>query len=112
LIFYELINAFWFGRKFTTKKISRIIEEFTNLEPEIVLLRSNKLGLLRSNKLGLFKPNLIEAILVLIKRCPITAYDASFIAIAEEYQIPLVTADTQHHKKTFSKFIVSLNEFI
>lgn len=94
LIFYEAINALWFGKRFTTREINRIISEFTFLKPEIVPLDSH----------------LLATILRLIDKFPVTVYDASFIALAEEHQIPLITADTKHHQKTFSKCIVPLIE--
>lgn len=94
LIFYELINACWFGRKFTIRRIKRIMNEFINLNPEIQPV----------------EPKLMAAILKLIKKFPLTAYDASFIALAEEFKISLITADTKHHKKAFSKFIIPLGE--
>lgn len=95
LIFYELINALWFGKKFGSKKIGRILTEFRNLDPEIVALN----------------PELTAIILKLINKFSITTYDASFVALANENKIPLITADTKHHKKAYGKFIIPLAEF-
>lgn len=92
LLFYELINAFWFGKKLTARQINEVFNKLTNLEPEIVSLDSK----------------LISSILKFVNRFPITAYDASFIALANKHKIPLITADSKHHKKSFSKFIVPL----
>lgn len=95
LVFYELINALWFGKKLSIRKINRILMEFINLEPKVFLVH----------------PDLTSEILKLINKYPITAYDAVYIALANLEKIPLITADTKHHRKEYSKHIVSLNEF-
>lgn len=95
LIFYELTNALWFGKKFDNRKIGRILTAFRNLNPHIVPLNSE----------------LTTIILRLINKFPITTYDASFIALADELKISLITADTKHHKKSYSKFIIPLTDY-
>jgi predicted nucleic acid-binding protein len=40
----------------------------------------------------------------------LTSYDAVFVNLAEDRQLPLVTADYKHHQKTVSANIVCLSE--
>lgn len=96
LILYEMVNALWFGKRITIRKINRIVNEFTRLEPEIAPIDSN----------------LLSTVLDLMNRFPITAYDASFIALANRNKIPLITADIKHHQKAFSEFIVPLPSLV
>lgn len=95
LMFYELINALWFGKKLDAKRIGKILAEFVNLEPSIVLINAG----------------LTAEVLKLISKFPITAYDAAFIALANLEKIPLVTADSKHHRKEYSEYIVPLAKF-
>jgi len=50
-------------------------------------------------------------VLDLVSRSNCTAYDCEFVALAEQLNIPLVTADSQL-LKSFPKYAISMSDFI
>lgn len=90
---YELINALILGKKASSHKVLASLFNFWEMVEEIVPLDQK----------------LIERVIPLVSK-KLAVYDASFIALAEYYDLPLVTADYKHHQKSLSQKIKFLEE--
>ena len=91
----ELVNSLRFGKKADPVKANEVTNKFFSLEPE--LLAVDLESSLRLSKI--------------VHLNNITVYDAIYVLVAEEKNIPLFTADYNHHKKSISKNIVWLKEW-
>jgi len=89
IIILELINALLLGNDYTQEGVRKALDDINDLRPEWVLLDQL----------------LIEDVVKMVSGNKIAAYDAFFIAVAENQKIPLITADKKHHLKKFSKYI-------
>ncbi|MBI3559357.1 type II toxin-antitoxin system VapC family toxin [Candidatus Gottesmanbacteria bacterium] len=89
IIFLELENAIYFSGSPTIEKLQTAIFDLFNL------------------KQGIITPDifLLNKMASLMVQFDLAAYDALFLALAENRQIPLITADKKHHQQKFSKFI-------
>ncbi len=68
-------------------------------------------ALLQLNFVVYSSTHLFEMTLHTALRYDITSYDASYVALAEELQIPFLTADQKLLKKVESKFVLDLQSF-
>lgn len=91
----ELLNVLYLSKKFSVEMTIQSINSFFDLEPELVAI--DKILALSSVNLA------YEQYL--------PSYDAAFISLATQRNIPLFTADYKHHKKEISKNIVWLSEW-
>lgn len=91
----ELINSLKFGKKEKTKETIEVVDKFFKLEPR--LIEVNKKTAFEISNLTQV-PNL-------------TAFDALYIAVADQQRILLFTADYKHHKKSISGNIIWLSEW-
>ncbi len=91
----EVANILRLGKKFPEEKTKDCLINFLNLEPNFVEI--NRDYLLEISRLS-YAEN-------------IASYDASFVIVADQHNIPLFTADYKHHQKSISKNIVWLKEW-
>lgn len=89
IIFLELENAVYFSGSPTVEKLQTAIFDLFNLKQEII-------------PPDIFLLNKMASLMV---QFGLASYDALFLALAENRQIPLITADKKHHQQKFSKFI-------
>mgnify|MGYP001611479702 CR=1 FL=1 len=92
IISLELANALFFGIGYKGETLGAALDSFYSLGFSLIQL--DRLILKGSAKL--------------MEKFGIAIYDASFIYLAEKQKIPLITADTKHHKKEYSTFITYL----
>lgn len=92
---YELVNSLKLSKDFNSEEIYAAVLTLLEIKPQIVK----------------FSLPLLKRILLIIKRYPLTVYDALYIASAEIGKIPLLTADYKHHQKRISKLVVYLDEW-
>lgn len=83
LFVYEVTNSLWKSKKFNTDDISDAVETIYNSPIELFAL----------DKL------LALAAVRFMSDYNLTFYDASYVALAQILQAPLLTADLKHHKK-------------
>lgn len=91
----EVINTLKLGKNFSRAEIDQKIIDFFDLLPEFVEID---------------KDYSLE-ISTLIETYYLASYDASYIAVANRWHIPLITADYKHHKKSISKNIIWLKDW-
>lgn len=91
----EIVNILRLGKDFPAEKASKLIVDFFDLDPEFVEI--DKRYALQISSLSY--------------KSDITSYDAAFIAVSNQWNIPLFTADYKHHKKAISPHIVWLSEW-
>ena len=89
IIKLELINALLLGNNYTQEGAIKALSDVNDLRPEWVI----------------FDSLLARQVIKIVSEHKIAAYDALFLALAEDRQISLITADQKHHQKKFSKFI-------
>lgn len=88
----EITNAIRFTKVIACERCQMHIQNLFNIEPEIITLKE-----------------IIQKVVALVYATELTSYDASFIVIAEEMHIPLITADYKHHRQEISKNILWLS---
>ena len=90
----ELANSLFFGLGYRSAKLDGALKRFFDLNiPNIII-----------------NDKIIRSASRMMEKFSITIYDAIFLFLAEEKQIPLITADTKHHQKKYSKYITYLEE--
>lgn len=94
LLIYEVTNALSFGKRVPKTLISKVIRDFLLAMPQIYIVN----------------PNTIDLCLKYVFEHGLTVYDAVYVALADMLKVPLVTADTKHHRKKISKNIVYLKD--
>ncbi len=93
IIILELINVLKFSKQFTSEETVISVNSFIQLCDRIVEIPDTDLIIN-----CMYKDNL-------------ASYDAVFITLAESENIPLITADYKHHRKSISKQIIWLSEW-
>lgn len=93
VILLELANAAKFAKKKQQEECLAAISSFNELLDEFALLPS------------------MDLIVDQIYNHGLTSYDAVFTALANKMDVPLITADYMHHKKSISKNIIWLKEW-
>lgn len=93
IILLELANVLFFGKGVSQNDCLQAVLALRDLCSQLV------------DELNL--PALTE----LMYKSKLTSYDTVFVNLAEEYRLPLVTADYKHHQKSVSPNIVWLAEF-
>lgn len=88
----EIVNAIRFTKVIPYEQCRLHIQNLFHVEPEIITLKE-----------------IIQKVVTLVYDTELTSYDASFIVIAEEMNIPLITADYKHHRQEISKNILWLS---
>lgn len=89
IVSLELANALYFGARYKGKILEEILTSFYKLDLFVIPLSESVIW-------GTSK---------VMEKLSIAIYDALFIYLAEQKQIPLITADKKHHQKKFSKMI-------
>lgn len=89
----ELINVLLYSKKLPHDECERSIQALINLSGDIVSLPDS------------------HSIIDLVYQHKLASYDAAFVSLAMQKNIPLVTADYRHHKKSISPYIVWLSEW-
>src|SRR3990167_5250253 len=77
VVLLELINALFWGNKYAEERILKAISDLNDLHPEIVI----------------FDFQLAKEVVRNVVGFKIATYDALFLALAQQKQIPLITAD-------------------
>lgn len=93
IIILELINALRYGKKLLSEECIQSIRSFVELCSEMVPIPK------------------ADAIVEVVYQQAMASYDAAFVALARERDIPLITADYKHHKKSISPHIFWLSEW-
>lgn len=93
IIVLELVNVLTFSKKLSQDECVRSTKSLIDLCVDVVPL-----------------PDL-DRIIDLVYRHKLASYDAAFVALAMMRDVPLVTADYKHHKKSISPHIVWLSEW-
>jgi len=93
-IILEVINALYYRADFDNRKLQTVVETLFQAELNFASL-NNSLALLTAEMM--MKHN-------------IASYDALFIALSQQLDSPLFTADKKHHQKKYSKRIKYLDE--
>lgn len=91
----ELINVLKHGKKLPQTKIDEDIADFFALQPEFIEI-DDMYAIKISDLLAKYK---------------ISSYDAAFLAVAANWEVPLFTADYLHHQKDLSKNIIWLKDW-
>lgn len=91
----EVVNILRLGKNFSKEDTDQKIIDFFDLSPKFIEID-------KDYSLGI--SNLVYA-------HNLASYDAAFIAIANRWDIPLITADYKHHQKSISKNIIWLKEW-
>ena len=90
----ELANSLFFGLGYRLQKLDDALKGFFDLNiPNIII-----------------NDKIIRGASRMMEKFTIAIYDAIFLFLAEEKQIPLITADIKHHQKKYSKYITYLEE--
>lgn len=90
---YELMNALSLGKKLSVNKVFESLLIFWEMVEETISLNQE----------------LAKRTLYFVSK-KLSVYDAVFIALAEYYDFPLITADYKHHQKSLSSKIKFLKE--
>ena len=93
VIILELINALRIGKKLAPDECIQSVHSFIALCAQLAPT-----------------PN-VDAIVSVVYQHAMASYDAVFVALAQERNMSLVTADYTHHKKSVSPHIIWLNEW-
>ena len=93
IILLELANVLYLGKKLDQSLCLESIRSFKNLTTKLVDLENT------------------EGLIKIMYDHKLASYDAMFLSLAIEENIPLVTADYKHHKKSISPNIVWLSEW-
>lgn len=88
----EVANAIRFDRTYLEGECQQIIAQLLELDPVIVALQ-----------------NVIPTAVSFVYQSKLTVYDALYVAVAEDFDIPLITADYKHHRQEISKNILWLS---
>jgi len=94
VITLELVNALKFGAHYSNSDLVKAVNYFYQLN--LILIGTNQALIIKTVNL-LNQPSL-------------AAYDAYFIALANELQLPLITCDIKHHQQSVFPLIRYLNE--
>ena len=89
VVLLELINALFWGNKYAEEGILKAISDLNDLHPEIVI----------------FDFQLAKEVVRNVVGFKIATYDALFLALAQQKQIPLITADRKHHLREYSPLV-------
>jgi len=95
IIIYELANALKIGKSLPQQLVLQSIKDFMDFGPQIVSVDAYWVA---QGLEFMFQANL-------------TVYDAVFVAVAEVFDIPLITEDRKHHRKSVSSRITYLDDF-
>lgn len=87
IICLELANALFFGAGFKKKDLSDALHAFYSLRIEMVQ----------------FGETFVKQIAEFMVKFRVPMYDSSFVFLAKNKKIPLITADRKHHSKKFYK---------
>ena len=93
IILLELANVAKFGKKVDEDVCRQVLSTFNDLVTEYLDLPGSE-ELIKNFYLG-----------------DLTSYDAVFVTLADLKEMPLLTADYKHHKKSISPNIVWLSEW-
>ena len=88
----EITNAIRYDKEYTQDECQKIINKLLLLEPIIIATKEN-----------------IQTAIPLAYHFNIAIYDALYVAISHDYDLPLITADYKHHTKSMSKNILWLS---
>ena len=93
IILLELANALYWGKKLDQSLCLESVRSFANLCTKLLDVDHT------------------ERIVKIMYVHTLASYDAAFISLAIEKNMPFVTADYQHHKKSISPHIVWLSDW-
>ena len=93
IVALEVVNSLSLGAKFTAAYTNDALEDLYSLEIEMIPLSQK----------------LLQKTLTLVDKYKIAAYDALFLALAQQRQIPLITADRKHHLKEYCPLVQYLS---
>lgn len=93
IILIELANVLYFSKKQSQEDCLQSLEFFKGVCTELTAIED------------------LTLITELIYNYDLPSYDALFVALAITREIPLVTADYKHHKKSISSHIIWLSEW-
>ncbi len=93
IILLELANVLYLGKKLDRTLCLASVRSLENLCTKLVDIDD------------------AERIVTIMYDHALASYDAAFVSLAIAENIPLVTADYKHHKKSISPHIVWLSEF-
>ena len=93
LIYYELVNALFWGKKLSSQKIIKAMKLFSQIPMTIFS----------------YEENLLKDTLKLMERKELAFYDSIFIALAKREKCFLLSADEKHHGKL--KNVLLLKDF-
>lgn len=83
LIYYELINALFWGKKLSTPKIIEVLKVFSQVPITVFA----------------YEENLLKTGAKLMNKERLAFYDAAFVALAQREKCFLLSADEKHHGK-------------
>lgn len=95
IVALELANVLYWGAGYKEDKLKEALSSYFQLELQSVPLNQR----------------IIQGAGEMMEKHSISIYDAIFICLAETYRIPLLTADTKHHRKKYSGKIKYLTDF-
>ncbi|MBI2611441.1 type II toxin-antitoxin system VapC family toxin [Candidatus Gottesmanbacteria bacterium] len=94
ILVLEVLNGLYYSAHFRREDLHIIARRLFSFEIEYI---------------SLYEKLTSDAIKI-VANYGITPYDSLFIALAEKENCPLITADTKHHAKKYSKKIKHLDE--
>jgi len=83
LVYYELINALFWGKKLSASKIAEALTVFSQIPMSVFA----------------YEEALLKIGAKLMKKSEVSFYDAAFAALAQKEKCPLLSADEKHHGK-------------
>jgi len=95
LLIYEISNALFFCKQLSLQDKQLAIAKFFDLGIEIVPINKN---------------NIIESITIAEKQ-NITIYDAIYLALAKNFNEPLITANPKHQKLSKNYKVIQLKDY-
>ena len=95
LLIYELSNALFFCKRLSLRDKQSAIAKLFDLDIEIIPINKN---------------NIAESILIADQQ-NITIYDAIYLALAKDFNEPLVTANPKHQKLSKNYKVIQLKNY-
>lgn len=96
LCVYEIFNVLVRGKQLSKKPLQEAIQDFWRF-PLMLLTTDEKTSVLSAN---------------FALEQGITVYDAVFLALAFEHQMPLISSNTKHHKTSDGMTVIPLRECV
>lgn len=93
IIILELVNVLRFSKKMSQKDCLDSVKSLVELCTDLV------------------ETPKLDSLVEIAYKHNLASYDAAFVALADQLDIPLLTADYKHHKKSISKNIIWLKEW-